>query len=405
MTMYRYRAVDDAGNAVDGTMEDLSAHRVVQRLQERGLQVNSVEEFNKPRGILRVSQKLTWEELGLFTDQLQAIARSALPLPPALRALGQDIRNARLKSVLDSLCHDLERGESLEQALLNRHDSFPQVFISIVRTGEITGNLSGVLQLLCNYTQRMVAMKNTLQVALAYPITVMAVAAVIFGFMLFKVVPVFADIFNDFGGRLPWPTAFWVNISAYLTAHWQGAGLNILIGFSLLAIAWKLLHRSPRGRYWFDFFRFRIPVLGHAYYQLAVSRFARTLGLLLEAQVPVLESMELAAASSGSVVLEQTIGISNLQIASGERMADALASTGFFGHNFCWLLGVGEDRGEAELALMNIADSMEREAMTRDRMVATLLTPVLVLILGLVIVSIILSLYLPIFMLGDAVSM
>lgn len=404
MTMFRYRAVDDQGVAVDGTMEEASAHRVTQRLQERGLQVNSVEEMHKAPGLLRVSTHLTWDELNLFAEQLQAIARSSLPLAPSLKALAADLRNRRMKTVLDRMCHDLERGESLEQAVTNNHESFPRLFVSIIRAGEATGNLSGVLQLLSSYTARMVGLKNTLQVALAYPITVLIVAAFILGFMLVKVVPVFADIFNEFGGQLPWPTQFWVQVSDGFVHHWQGVILNTAIVAALVIIVWKLLRRSSTGRCWLDSIRLHIPIVGHVYYQMCVARFARTLGLLLGARVPVLDSLELAAASSGSAMLEQVVNTANLQVAGGERIADALSSTGFFGHSFCWLLATGEDRGEAELALNNLADSFEREALVRDRMMAILLTPVLVLGLGLIIVSIIVALYLPIFTLGDVIS-
>jgi type IV pilus assembly protein PilC len=186
--------------------------------------------------------------------------------------------------------------------------------------------------------------------------------------------------------------------------HWQGVILNTVIAVALLVIVLKLLRRSSTGRCWLDSIRLHIPIAGHVYYQMCVARFARTLGLLLGARVPVLDSLELAAASSGSAMLEQVVNTANLQVAGGERIADALSSTGFFGHSFCWLLATGEDRGEAELALNNLADSFEREALVRDRMMAILLTPVLVLGLGLIIVSIIVALYLPIFTLGDVIS-
>lgn len=404
MTQYRYRSVDDQGNPVNGTMEESSAHRVIQRLQERGLQVSSVAEMHRGPGLLRVSSRLTWEELSLFSDQLQAITRGSLPLAPALKALAADLKNSRVKTVLDRMCHDLERGETLEQALLNNHGSFPQLFVSIVRAGESTGNLAGVLQLMSSYSTRMVGLKNTIQLALAYPVTVLILSVFILGFMLTNVVPVFADIFSDFGGELPWPTRFWVHVSDCVIHAWPTLLMGLSGAFVAVAFIYKRLRRSPGGRCWLDTIRLHIPVAGQVYYQMCLSRFARTLGLLLGARVPVLESLELAAAASGSPMLEQVIAQANLQVAGGDSIAGALAGTGFFGHHFCWLLATGEDRGEAELALDNLADNYEREAVVHDRMMSVLLTPVLVLGLGVLILSVVVSLYLPILTLGDTIS-
>lgn len=404
MTLYRYRAVDDQGQPIEDTMEAGSARQVTQRLHERGLTVNAVEELHKERGLFRISKRLTWDDLNLFSEQLVAIARSELPLAPAIKALAADLRNPRLKPVLDRLGQDLERGASLEEAIMNQHTSFPKLYPAIIKAGEATGNLAGVLQLLTNYSSRIVGLRNTLQMALAYPITVIVIAACVISFMLLKVVPVFAEIFHEFGGQLPAPTLFWVRMGDSLQRHWSG----IIIGVSVLIIAVqvgrRVLRRTETGRCWLDSIRLHVPMLGHLHYLLALSRFSRTLGVLLASRVPVLESLELAAAASDSPLLQRAAEEAGLQVAGGERIADALAGTGFFGHHFCWLLATGEDRGEADTALESLAIGFDREVASRDKLLSVMASPVLIVILGGIIVSIIVSLYLPIFSLGDVIS-
>jgi len=404
MTLYKYRAVDDEGSAVEGTMDETSAHRVTQRLRERGLSVSGVEEMHKDRGLIRVSNRLTWDELNLFTEQLVSIARSELPLAPALKAMAADLRNPRMKAVMDGLQHDLERGETLEQAVTNRHDSFPRLFPSIIRAGEATGNLAGVLQLLSSYTVRMVGFKNTLHVALAYPVMVLFVASFVVGFMLVKVVPVFAEIFSEFGGELPMPTQFWIAVGDYVRYGWPNLLMAACGLVAAVHLGRRLLRRSESGRCWLDWFRLHTPLLGRMHYLMALGRFCRTLGLLLASRVPVLESLELAAAASGSPLLQRAAEEASLQVAGGDRIADALAATGFFGHNLCWLLATGEERGQAEVALDSLAGTFDREVATRDRVFGLMASPVIIICVALIVASIIISLYLPIFTLGDMIS-
>lgn len=404
MTQFKYRALDDHGEAVEGTMDESSAHRVTQKLQERGLTVNDVEELYKQKGLLRLSKKLTWEDLQLFTEQLVSITKSGLPLAPALGAMAADLRNPRLKPVLETMKYDIEQGISLEEAVAKHHESFPRVYSSLVRAGEASGNLHGVLQLMCGYASRMVGLKQNIQVALAYPLMVLAIAGLVGGFMMIKVVPVFAEIFQDFGGQLPAPTQFWIELGGYLTHGWP----SLLMSIAAVVIAWKLANklvaRTESGRCWLDAWRYRVPIVGHLHYLMSLSRFSRTLGLLLASRVPALDSLELAAATSDSPVLARAVGDATLQVAGGERIADALASTGFFGHNFCWLLSTGEERGEAEIALDSLAATYERELVSQDKMIAFMMSPILILIIGVVVAFFVMSMYLPIFSLGDQIQ-
>jgi type IV pilus assembly protein PilC len=404
MTEYRYRALDDQGNPVDGTMESTSARQVTVKLQERGYTVNEVAELHPQTSLLQVAHKLNWDDIQLFTEQLHAITKSELPLAPALKSLAADLRNPRLKPVLDDMQRSLEQGASLEEAVQKNRDAFPSVFPAIIKAGEVSGNLPGVLQVITHYASRMVDLKNSLQTVMAYPIMLMVFAVGIFFFLTTKVLPVFAEIFDEIGGQLPSPTRFWVGIGEHVAQHWNiwvYVFCVIAIGLHLIR---RMLERSEGGREWLDWLRLHLPVAGHTYYLISISRFTQTLALLLSSKVPIIESIELAAAASGSAQLQRVSAQAALDVAGGLGLGEALSQTGFFGHHFCWLLSTSEERGDVETALDSLARSYQCEVALRDRAIGILVAPLIIGAVGILFGSMILSLYLPIFSMGDAIS-
>ena len=403
MPQYRYRAQNLEGLPDEGTMEESSAHRVRLKLEERGLKVMLVEPIDPPKTLLRISPQLTWEEVRLFTEQLRAIVKHGLPLPAALGAMAHDVTSSRLRPVLLQLKLDLEQGRGLEEAVARQQRVFPRLYAPMLRAGEASGNLPGVLQLLAQHANAQVISRHTLKTVLAYPVAVIIACFLVLLFILQKVVPVFADVFDEFGGQLPAPTRFWIQVADALHQPYL---LHWILGLALAGflVVQYLIPRWGAGRYWFDAFRMHLPVVGRTYYLAALSRFCRALGLLLRSQVPVVDALELAGASADSPQLERAVEEAALAIAGGERISDALESTGFFPHSFTWLLGTSENRGDIDEALDAFAETAEREAGLRDKTAMALLTPSVVLCVGLLVLSIIVALYLPIFTLGDQIS-
>lgn len=404
MTLFRFRAQGPDGAPHDGTMEETSAHRVRLKLQERGLTVTQIDEAHPDHRILRPRGQLSWRELEIFLQQLQSVVRHGLPLPSAFKAMAADVRDARMQQVLQRLYLDLEHGMSLDEAVERQGSTFPRVFVILMRAGEASGNLPGVIQMLTRFSARQVQVNHALQASLAYPLVVLAGCLGVLYYMLTHLVPIFGEIFEEFGGQLPAPTRFWLGVSRYITGYGTNWGLFMALLIGLFFCLWFVLKRSEASVPWLDAIRLRLPLLGRVYYLLALARFARLLGLLLAARVPVLDSLELAAAGSGSATLQRAVETATMRVAGGERIADALSITEFFPHTFCWLLGTGETRGEVDTALENIADSAEREAGLRDRTLLVMLGPAMVLVVGVLVMQIVVSLYLPIFTLGDAIS-
>ncbi|MCD6288068.1 MAG: type II secretion system F family protein [Candidatus Hydrogenedentes bacterium] len=405
MPEFIYRAVDSDGKAVDGTMDETSAHRVAANLREKGLQVNSVKLAEKPRGLPFLKPRLTWDDIDLLNEQLRSITKSGLPLAASLKTLGRDVHSRRFKSVVTDIAARLDAGESVEDAFAAHPGSFPPVYLSMLRAGARTGNLSGVLNRLCAYSSRMVEVKNNVHEAIAYPIMVVIVAVFIVGFLLAKVVPTFAEIFGEFGSGLPAPTQFLVDVSYLVSNRWPA--LLAWIGAAIVGIHLGLKHirKSVRGACFVDRLRLYVPVFGRIYSAASMARFSQSLGLLLSCNVPVVESLELAGASADNALLARAAADASVRISGGEKIADALGETGRFSYTFCWMLGLAEDRGDVDETLIEMADAFERTLGRWQRVFSTLVGPAIIVTLGFVVGFIVVALYLPIFTLGDAISL
>lgn len=348
-----------------------------------------------------MKSRLTWQDLDLFNEQLLAITKSGLPLAPSLKALARDIGSRRLRTVLDQIRERIERGNSLEESL---PEEFPSFYRSIIRAGERTGNLAGVLSHLCAYSARMVEIRNSVQEVLVYPVLVLVACCGVLAVLLIQVVPQFAAVFSDFGGRLPWLTRFWLDVSRSLQANFLAVGIGVV---AVLVAAWWILHgifQTVSGGYGLDRFKMALGALGRLYATSSMARFSRSLGLLLLSDVPILESLDLAAAASGNAVVRRAVNAAARSVQRGTRLSDALKETGQFSHSYCWLLSTAEERGEVPGALLDIADTLERTVSRLSFTVLRLAAPITVLIVGLVVGSVVLSLYLPIFSLADVMA-
>jgi general secretion pathway protein F len=404
MPEYRYRAVDENGRDVSGTMKEDSAVRVTAILQEQGLQVSSIEPIAGVTEEKIRTGSLTWEEVDLLNQQLHAIVRSGLPLAPSLKAVSLELRSPRLQTVIHSLHASLEQGRSLEEALDAVAGTLPPVYRAALVAGERSGNLLAVLDHMCAYTGYMVETRNRLQMALAYPALVVAVCAFVLGLLITVVLPQFGEIFKDFGAHLPWPTRFWLDVADTIRFRYP----SILIVISVFVIGghfgMKALRSTANGPYYLDRIKLRAPIAGRAFRQGSLARFSRTLGLLLKSRAPLPESLQIAAAVSGNAVLQRAVHAAARNVEQGSTIAGAFEATGYFDGTFGWLLGLAEERGEMEDVLFHLADTYEQGGERSTRLLVSMLPPVLVAAVGCIVLSVLVSIYLPIFSLADVIS-
>ena len=404
MTLFKYRAVDEDGLAIEGTLEEESARRVVVTLQERNLTVNAVERAGPAPEPSPTKTKLSWEDLELLNDQLFTITRSGTPLAPSLAAMGHELRNRRIRELLEDVRRRIEGGDTLEAALSAHTGDFPPVYAALVAAGERAGNLSAVFECLSRYSRRMVELKSSLFEVLAYPLIVIVAATAIVIGMLWVIVPQFAAVFMDFGGELPAPTMFLLHVSDALRTY-PGVLVAVAAAFAgLCAVTLPSLLRTESGGYRRDRLKLLLPFAGRIYASVSVARFCRALGLLLQSHVPMVESVNLAAAAAGNAVLNRAVKAAAQRVSSGMPLSEALKQTGYFDSGFCWLLGNAEQRGDMPDALFVLEDDHERAVDRMRRWMMTVAGPVAVVVVGLVIGFVSISLYLPIFTLGDQIT-
>jgi len=401
MARFKYRALDAQENPVEGVMDAASAREAVLLLQDQGLKAPSVERMDSGRRLFTKRGALTWSDLEQLNNQLALIVRGGLPLAPSLDSMARDLRNPRLRAVLEEVRMDLEAGKPLGEAFARHPDSFPPVYLALVRAGERAGNLAVVFMHLSDYSKSMIELKNRLKEILAYPIILLVTACVLVGFLMTKVVPVFADVFADFGGSLPAPTRLLIRMSDGLDHN----HFDIIVGLALIVAAGLLgsvlLGRIDPSRYVRDRLKSFVPLYGRFFVQASLVRFSRALRMMIESNVPILESLELAAAASGNAVLERAVGAAARNVEGGAALADSLERTRYFDNGFCWLLRNAEQRGELQNALFLLENEYE-QALTHLRNVILLVAgPSVVVAIGLVVGFIVLSLYLPTFTLGN----
>ena len=404
MALFKYRALDANGQPAEGVMEEDSARRVIAALEQRGLSVNLVAHCEPKRFLFARKPKLSWDDLHQFNEHLHTVTRSGGALVPAMAVMEQDIGRPQIKKVLQDVRQHMEAGNTLSDAFARHPRSFSPVYTSLVRAGEQAGSLPSVFSCLATYSKRMIELRSSIQETLAYPLMVLLVAAVIVGYLLTYVVPIFADIFAGFGGNLPAPTQLLVDASAFFNGNfWSVTGTGVLGVVLAVWIIMSLLQARSGGLI-VDRLKSLIPGYGRVYITVSIERFSRALGLLLRSGVRLPEALDLAGHAAGNAVIHRAAGDAARHVSGGAGLADALKKTGRFANSFCWLLGNAESRGETDSALLLLADDLVENSAQLQRQLKFIIGPLMVIGLGMTIGFIVLSLYLPIFSLGDIIN-
>lgn len=409
MTHYRYQAIDSEGQPATGSVEASSAREATARLQERGYTVNRMERADARTGLLRVSKRLGWDELSLFCEQLNAVVRSGLPMPGTFKALAASVKSVRMREALEDVRRDLECGIPLHMAIERREDAFPRIFPALVKAGEASGNLPGVLRLLTQYTLQAARQRQEVIAAMTYPV-ILGVA--LLGLCIYfseTVFPMLMDL--NYEGKIASgpgssPVEWFKSAMLHYGSH---RGFEIaataVLALALVVAGRMVMDRTEAGRYRLDWLRLHVPSAGRAYYLGSLARMSGTLALLLRARVPVLDSLRLAGAASGSPVMERAMSEAATRVAAGERISDALLLSPLFSTDFLWLLATAEDRGDLEECLDNLAGRYAAEAESQDKVWVTLLNSGLVAGVGVLVTLVFLSVYGPMLTgLGNFVS-
>ncbi|MFA6239709.1 MAG: type II secretion system F family protein [Candidatus Hydrogenedentales bacterium] len=369
-------------------------------LQNQGLLPESVNEKGKSSGPKRDARVKTGEIL-VFTRQLSTIVNAGLPLLQGLEILAEQTEDLRFAGVLREIGADVEGGESFSEALRKHPRVFADLYVSMVRAGEASGNLDNVLLQLADYLESMEELKRRIRAAMTYPVVAFSMILLIAAGLIIWVVPQFAEIFSSFDKALPAPTQMLITISEILRS-WKifvviAAGIGLVIGL-------RAYGATPVGKYNLDAIKLRLPVFGKMLRKVSISRFARTLSTLTRSGVAILAALEIVERTAGNEVFARAVRKAGDSVRGGETLAEPLARSGEFPAMVTRMIGVGEKTGALEQMLSKISDFYDSEVKAAVDALTSLIEPLLILMMGIVVGGIVIALFMPILQLSSLVQ-
>ena len=387
------------GEARAGTMDAANADLVIERLRQQQIQASRVR--RKPTEInLRIGTGISKKEIVVFTRQFATMIDAGLPLVQCLEILGSQQTNVHFRKVISSVKAEVEAGSTLADALSKHPRVFDDLYVNLVAAGEVGGILDTILNRLAMYMEKALKLLGRVKGALVYPVVVIVVAVGVTAVLLLFVIPVFEQMFLDFGGALPAPTQFVIDLSNSLRSNFLGFAGGLLT----LVIGFRLAVRTKQGRLYFDGISLKAPLFGPLLRKVAVAKFTRTLGTMISSGVPILDALQITARSAGNKVVENAIMYTRERISEGRTMADPLAETGVFPPMVVQMIAVGESTGAMDSMLQKIADFYEDEVDSAVAALTSLLEPLLMVVLGILLGGLIIAMYLPIFELADTIQ-
>lgn len=326
---------------------------------------------------------------------------AGMPIVAALEALVEQSNDQNFKIVVTQVQRSIENGAAFSEALRQFPSVFDTLYTNMVRGGETGGQLAETMARLASFLESSARLRKKVKSAMLYPSIVFTVAIVIATGMIIFVVPVFGKMFEGLGGELPAATQFLLNLS-----HWlQSYGLYLFIGLVAFIIVFKRWKATPQGAYSFDQIVLRAPVFGELSKKIASARFARTFGQLTRSGVPILSAMEIVAGATGNRVAERVVMTSRDSLEKGEPLSSAMTHQTVFPIMLVRMLQAGEKTGKVDEMMDNIADFYEDEVETMLNGLTSLLEPILMIFLGVIIGGIVISMFLPVFKIGEVVQM
>lgn len=395
MPVFVYQGVNRAGAAVKGERSAVTKAELQSLLRRENINVTKLSEKGKEFSLPTFGGgKVSTKELAIFTRQFSVMIDAGLPLVQCLEILGSQQENKYFQKVLTGVRGSVEGGTTLSAAMRVYPKVYDPLYTNMVEAGETGGILDTILQRLSQYIEKNVKLKRAVQSAMIYPVSVIGIAAMVIGLLLWKVVPIFANLFTGLGVELPLPTRIVIGLSNFI-GGWGGFLTVAFIVASIFAI--KASYGTPNGKYFWDSVLLKLPLIGNLLRKIAVARFTRTLGTLISSGVPILEGLDITARTSGNAVVERAIMSVRKAVESGRNLVDPLKETDIFPGMVTQMIGVGEQTGAMDAMLQKIADFYEDEVDAAVKDLLTAMEPMMILFLGTVVGGIVISMYLPIF--------
>lgn len=402
MANFSYRAVDTAGRQVKGVLEAADERALAYQLRTAGFYLmearkGGAEKAGVLTGLLQRRSKVSPVEVAAFTHQLSSLIEAGLPIDKAVHILASLADNTRLKDLLNDLLKGIHGGRSFAECLARHPQVFPEIYVNTVKAGEAGGGLDSALKRMSTYLEEAARIKDEVTSALIYPMILVVLGGGAIIFLLLFVVPRFAAVFEDLGGAVPAPARL-LMAASYFTSHYFW--ILPIVG----AVVWigvKRIGSTPSGRLRLDGLIFRIPAIGPVLRKSAIARFSRTLGILLQSGIQILDALSLSASASGNSALEKELGPVVDGVRKGRGVAQPIAETRAFPKLAVHMLTVGEETGRLDEMLLKLASGYEHEVKTSLKRIMSALEPAIIMLMAIVVGFIVISLLLAVFSLND----
>jgi type IV pilus assembly protein PilC len=395
---FTYKVRDKSGNVVEGSLEADSSTLVANKLRQMGyipiaIDKKQVSVASKELHLPGMGAKVKLKDVAVFSRQFATMINSGLSLLRSLNILAEQTENKVLAGIIGEVRQDVEKGSSLSIALARHPKAFNRLYVSMVRAGETGGVLDSVLLQLAATIEKQVELRGKIKSAMTYPVAVFALVLLIVTAMLIFIVPMFATLYSSLGGTLPLPTRILMGTSKLLTRFFPLVVAGAATGIWLF----RRWIKTPAGRAVWDRLKLKIPIFGVLIRKTALTRFARTLGVLLRSGVPILESLEITSDTVGNKVMEDAVKDVQTGVRQGESLAKPLTAHAVFPPMVVQMMAVGEETGALDEMLDKIGEFYEQEVEAMVNSLTSLLEPLLICVLGSTVGGMIVSLYLPMF--------
>lgn len=396
---FQWEGLNQKRATVKGELEAPSAAQARAVLRQRGVVVKKLKRKAKPL-FSGGSKPITGQDISFASRQMATMISAGIPIAQTLRGIGTGHENPSLEKLMLDLSRDVETGSSFSESLAKFPLHFNRLFLSLTKAGEESGKLDTMLDRVATYNEKIEAIKSKIKSAMLYPIIVLTVAAVVTILLLLFVIPQFESVFQGFGADLPTLTRAVVDMSEWMRANWY-IFFGVVIGTVLIFV--NTYKRSEKMQFAMDRILLRAPVFGVILKKSALARFSRTLGIIFSAGVPLVEGMNTVAAATGNQVYEEGVLKVKNEISTGRSLAVAMEETKLFPNMMLQMVTSGEESGELEVMLNKIADFYESEVDAAVESLSSIIEPLMIVLLGGIIGTMVMAMYLPIFKLGTAI--
>lgn len=403
MPTFNYVARTRTGSLKKGSVTADTRQAATIALTQQGMKIESItERAGRGANTAKLNRRVKTTDLLVFTRQLSTIVSAGLPLMQGLDILADQTDDLNFQQIIAAVGQEVESGETFSDSLRKFPKAFPDLYISMVRSGEASGDLDGVLMQLADYLEASEELKRRIKSAMTYPVVAFSMIILIATGLIVWVVPQFAQIFGALGGTLPAPTRILIAASDFLRS-WYGAPL-IVVAMVGIYFGVKFYGATEAGRFQLDALKLRLPVFGNLTRKVCISRFTRTLSTLTRSGVAILQALEIVERTAGNEVYAKAIRQAADSVRNGDTLAEPLARAEVFPAMVTRMIAVGEKTGALEGMLMKISDFYDAEVRALVDSLTSLIEPILIGMMGIVVGGIVIALFMPILQLSSLVS-